>query len=219
PDSKALSFDERISLLVDMEETSRNNRRLGRLLKSARLRENAAVENIDFRVHRRKGLDRSMIISLGNCSFVEKRHNILITGPTGIGKTFIACALGNAACRHGHSSLCYRFPRLLSELKLAHADGSYVKLLDRLAKISVLVIDDWGINALSEMERKDFLEIIEDRYKLRSTIIVSQIPVKNWHDIVGNPTIADAILDRLVHNAYKIDLDGPSMRKNNQDLT
>lgn len=217
PDSSALSFEERFSLLVDMEMTSRDSRRLSRLLKGARLRESAAIEDIDFRTNR--GLDRSLIILLASCSWVVKHYNVLITGPTGVGKTFIACALANAACRQGYSAIYYRFPRLLSELKISRADGSYVKLLNRLAKTEVLVMDDWGINALSEPERRDILEVVEDRYKLRSTIVVSQIPVNKWHDVVANPTIADAILDRLVHNAYKIDLRGGSMRKQSQDLT
>jgi DNA replication protein DnaC len=216
-DSSLLSFEERFSLLVDMEITSRDNRRLKRLLKGARLRENACIEDIDFRTSR--GLDRSMIISLATCSWVAKHYNALITGPTGVGKTFIACALANAACRQGHSSIYYRFPRLLSELKMARADGSYVKLLNRLAKTELLVIDDWGINALSESERRDILEVIEDRYKIRSTIVVSQIPIDKWHDIIANSTIADAILDRLVHNAYKIDMKGGSMRKQTENLT
>ena len=160
-----------------------------------------------------------MIISLASCSWVVKHYNVLITGPTGVGKTFIACALANAACRQGYSAIYYRFPRLLSELKISRADGSYVKLLNRLAKTEVLVMDDWGINALSEPERRDILEVVEDRYKMRSTIIISQIPIDKWHDIIANSTIADAILDRLVHNAYKIDMKGGSMRKQTQDLT
>lgn len=216
-DSSALSFEERFSLLVDMEMTSRDNRRLSRLLKGARLRESAAVEDIDFRTNR--GLDRGVIISLATCAWVVKHYNVLITGPTGVGKTFIACALANAACRRGYSCLYYRFPRLLSELKIARADGSYVKLLNKLAKTELLVVDDWGINALSESERRDILEVIEDRYKVRSTIVVSQIPIDKWHEAIANSTIADAILDRLVHNAYKIDLKGGSMRKQTENLT
>lgn len=211
PDVALLSFEERISLLVDMEMTSKDNRRLSRLLKGARLRENACVEDIDFRAKR--GLDRSMVLSLGTCDWIEKHRNVLITGPTGVGKTFIACALAQAACRRGYSTLYHRASRLLGELKLARADGSYAKVLNRLAKAELIVIDDWGINALTESERRDILEVTEDRYKLRSTIVVSQIPVDKWHDVIGNPTIADAILDRLVHNAYRIDLKGGSMRK------
>ncbi|PIU26114.1 MAG: AAA family ATPase [Candidatus Aquicultor secundus] len=211
-----LSFEERFSLLVDMEETSRENRRLKRLLAEAKLRENACIEDIDFRSSR--GLDRSLVLSLASCSWIEKYLNVLLTGPTGAGKTFIACALGNAACRQGHSSFYIRAPRLFSELKIARADGSYVKLLNKLAKTKLLIIDDWGISPLSDSQRNDILEVIEDRYHVRSTIIISQIPIDKWHDVIGNPTIADAILDRITHNAYKINLKGESMRKTQQLL-
>jgi len=211
-----LSFEERFSLLVDMEETSRENRRLKRLLTEAKLRENACIEDIDFRSSR--GLDRSLVLSLASCSWLEKYLNVLLTGPTGTGKTFIACALGNAACRQGHSSFYIRAPRLFGELKIARADGSYVKLLNKLAKTKLLIIDDWGISALGDTQRNDILEVIEDRYRVRSTIIISQIPIDKWHDVIGNPTIADAILDRITHNAYKINLKGESMRKNQQLL-
>jgi len=211
PDTAALSFEERISFLVDMEMTARDSRRLSRLLKGAHLRDSACIEDIDFRTHR--GLDRSVVLSLAICDWIEKRRNVLITGPTGVGKTYVACALAHTACRQGHSSIYYRAPRLLGELKLARADGSYAKTLNKLAKTELLVIDDWGINTLSESERRDILEVVEDRYKLRSTIVVSQVPVDRWHDVIANPTIADAVLDRLVHNAYRIDLKGGSMRK------
>lgn len=216
-DISLLSFEERFSLIVDAEAISRENRRLKRLLSQARLRENACIEDIDFRAER--GLDKGFILSLANCSWIEKHLNAIIVGPTGVGKTFIACALGNAACRQGHSASYYRTPRLLNELKIARADGSFVKLLNKLAKTDLLVIDDWGLNTLSDSERRDILEVIEDRYKVRSTIIASQIPVDKWHDVVANPTIADAILDRIVHNSYKINLKGGSMRKQNSPLT
>jgi DNA replication protein DnaC len=217
PDISSLSFEERFSLLVDMEITSRENRRLRRLLANASLRENACLEDIDFRKDR--GLDRGFMLSLAACSWIEKHYNILITGPTGVGKTFIACALANAACRGGYSAIYYRSPRLLGELKMARADGSFVKLLARLAKTELLIIDDWGLNTLSDSERRDILEVIEDRHKVRSTIVVGQIPLDKWHDVVGNPTIADSILDRIVHNSYKIDLKGGSMRKLSFSLT
>ncbi len=217
PDSSLLSFEERLSLLVDVETTSRDNRRLKRLLSSAKLREDACIEDIDFRASR--GLDRGLISSLATGNWIREHHNAIITGPTGVGKTFIACALANSTCRQGFSSIYYRIPRLLSALKIARADGSYVKLLNRLAKTELLIIDDWGISGLSEPERRDVLEVIEDRYKMRSTIVVSQIPVDKWHDVIGNPTIADAILDRVIYNAYKINLKGGSMRKLKSSLT
>ena len=216
-DISHLSFEERFSLIVDVEATSRENRCLKRLLANARLRENACIEDIDFRADR--GLDKGFILSLANCSWVEKHLNAIIVGPTGVGKTYIACALANAACRCSYSAIYYRTPRLLNELKMARADGSFAKLLNKLAKTDLLVIDDWGLNPLSDLERRDFLEVIEDRYKVRSTIMVSQIPVDKWHDVVANPTIADAILDRIVHNSYKINLKGESMRKLGVDLT
>jgi DNA replication protein DnaC len=217
PDISSLSFEERFSLLVDVEVTSRENRRLRRLLANAHLRENACIEDIDFRKDR--GLDRGFILSLAACSWIEKHYNILITGPTGVGKTFIACALANAACRRGHPAIYYRSPRLLGELKMARADGSFVRLLARLAKTELLIIDDWGSGSLSDLEGRDMLEVIEDRYKVRSTIVVSQLPIDKWHDVIGNPTIADSILDRIVHNSYKIDLKGGSMRKLDSNLT
>lgn len=216
PDISQLSFEERLSLLVDVETTTREDRRLSRLLKSAKLRENACIEDINFKKDRE--LDKSVILSLGSCNWVRAHQSVLISGPTGVGKTYIGCALANAACRQGYSANYYRAPRLLTELKIARADGTIIKLLDRLAKTEVLLIDDWGINALSDLERKDLLEVIEDRYKVRSTIIMSQLPIDKWHDAIGDPTLADAILDRLVHNAYKINMEGDSMRKHDLRL-
>lgn len=216
PDISQLSFEERLSLLVDVEVTTREDRRLSRLLKGAKLRENACIEDINFKKDRE--LDKSVILSLAACNWVRAHQSVLISGPTGVGKTYIGCALANAACRQGHSATYYRTPRLLTELKIARADGTIIKLLDRLAKTEVLLIDDWGINALSDLERKDLLEVIEDRYKVRSTIIMSQLPIDKWHDAIGDPTLADAILDRLVHNAYKIKMEGDSMRKHDRRL-
>lgn len=210
-DIQSLGFNERFSLIVDTEAISRENRRLKRLLAQAHLRENACIEDIDFRADR--GLDKGFILSLANCSWIEKRLNAIIIGPTGAGKTFIACALGNAACRCSYPTIYYRAPRLLNELKMARADGSFAKLLNKLAKIDLLIIDDWGLAPLTDLERRDILEIVEDRYKVRSTIMISQIPVDKWHDVVADPTIADAILDRIVHNSYKVDVEGDSMRK------
>jgi len=207
-----LSFAERLGLLVDREITARDNRRLTNLLRGARLRySNACTEEIDFRTPR--GLAKDVIISLAQNGWVKGKQNVIITGPTGSGKTFIACALANSACRSGHSAYYIRLPRLLQEMNIARGDGSYGKLLTRIAKYVLLVIDDWGLAKLTEKERRDLLEILEDRHGISSTIIASQIPTDKWHDIIGDPTIADAVLDRLVHNAHMISLKGESMRK------
>lgn len=211
PDVQALSFEERFGLLVDQEWTYRRDRRQARLLKEARLRLPACVEDIDYQYPR--GLDRGMMRSLASCQWLRAHQNVLVTGPTGVGKTFIACALANAACRQGFSTQYYRVPRLLSELTVAKGDGSYPKLLNKLAKTELLVLDDWGIAPLSAPESRDMLEIIDDRGRTRSTIVASQLPIEHWHGSIADPTVADAILDRLVHNAHKITLKGESMRK------
>jgi DNA replication protein DnaC len=205
-----LAFEERIGLLVDREWTERESRRLTRRLQQAKLRERASVEDINFR-HKR-GLDRMLVMRLATCEWVRKSQCIIITGPTGIGKTFLACAFAQKACREGHSSLYRRVPRLLHELTIARADGSLTRLFARLARTHVLVLDDWGLAPLQDQERRDLLEIIEERHGLRSTIISAQLPVKSWHQTIGDPTIADAILDRLVHNAHRIELKGTSLR-------
>lgn len=209
-----LSFDERFGMLVDREENYRDNRRLKNLLKGAKLRHiNACLEEIDFRSPR--GLSRDLFLSLAQNAWVAAKQNVIITGPTGSGKTFIACALANSACRAGMSAFYIRLPRLLQEMHIARADGSYGKLLTRFARISVLILDDWGLAKMTDKERRDLLEIFEDRCGITSTIISSQLPQDRWHDIIGEPTIADAILDRLVHNAHTISLSslGESMRK------
>jgi len=217
PDIEELSFEERLGLLVDREMTEREDRRLKTRLRQAKLRQSACVEDIDYRQPR--GLDKSLILDLAGCQWIKRHLNIMITGPTGVGKTWIACALAQKACREGHRALYLRLPKLLQELPIAKGDGTYIKLLNRLAKIDVLIIDDWGLSKLLAEQRRDLLEILEDRYDSRSTIVTSQLPVDKWHDIIGDPTLADAILDRLVHNAYKINLRGESMRKRKSLLT
>ena len=217
PQVQNLSFEERLGLLVDRELTERHSRQLTNRLRRARLRHNACIEDIDFRAPR--GLNKDLVLSLADGRWVREHLSILIIGPAGIGKSWIACALAHSACRHGHSASYRRLPRLLTELAIARADGSYPKLLASLAKTEVLVIDDFGLAKLSAENRRDLLEITEDRYGIRSTVITSQLPVENWHDIVGDPTLADAILDRLVHSSYQLNLKGESMRKRRQPLT
>ena len=175
------------------------------------------IEDIDYRHPR--GLDKAFMARLATCQWVRERHNVLITGPTGIGKTWLGCALGHQACRDGLTALYLRLPRFLQELPIAKGDGRYGKLLTTLAKTDVLILDDWGLAPFSDENRRDLLEIVEDRHDRRATIITSQLPVEHWHDALGDPTLADAILDRLVHNAYKIALHGESMRKRPAQLT
>ena len=217
PQVEALSFEERLGLLVDRELTERHSRQLTNRLRRARLRHAACVEDIDFRQPR--GLDKDLVLSLADGRWVRDHLNVLVTGPAGVGKTWISCALTHSACRLGYSASYRRLPRLLTELAIARADGRYAKLLASIAKTSVLVIDDWGVSKLSAENRRDLLEIIEDRHGLRSTIVTSQLPVESWHAVIGDPTLADAILDRLVHNAYQLNLKGESMRKTRAPLT
>jgi DNA replication protein DnaC len=207
-----LSFEERFALLVDQEWTWRQNRALARRLTQAKLRHRASVEDIDFRAPRR--LDRSLLRSLTQDSaWVRQHHNVFLLGPTGIGKSFLACALAEKACRDGFTALYTRAPQLFRDLALARADGSLRSRLARLAKMDVLVVDDWAMTPLAESERRDFLEICEDRYQMRSTVLTSQLPVAKWHEQIGDPTLADSILDRLVHNAHRIEMQGESLRK------
>jgi len=207
-----LPFEERLGLLIDRECSVRDNRRLANLLRGARLRyPQACPEEIDFRTPR--GLSKDAVVSLMQNGWVTGKQNVIITGPTGTGKTFIACALANSACRNGHGAHYTRLPRLLEEMNIARGDGSYGKHLARLAKYTVLIIDDWGLAKLNDKERRDLLEVLEDRNGISSTIISSQIPTGKWHDIIGDPTIADAVLDRLIHNAHMITMKGESMRK------
>jgi len=217
PEVAAIPFEERLGLLVDRELTERNNRRMQMRLRAAKLKQNTALEDIDFKSPR--GLDRSLILKLADCDWVSTHLNILISGPTGVGKTWLACALAHKACREGYSALYARIPRLLQELDVGRADGRYAKVMRQLAKTDVLVLDDWGLATLTDQHRRDLLEILDDRYNLRATLITSQLPVSNWHEAVGDPTLADAILDRVVHNAYKINLSGNSMRKQKGKLT
>lgn len=218
PSSEELGFDDRLGLLVDAEWQDRQNKRLTRLLKEAKLRiAGACLEDVEFAKERK--LDRAVLRQLGTGRWIEAHHNVVITGATGVGKTYLACALAQHACRRGHRTLYRRAPRLFEELRLAHADGSYPRLLARFARAEVLVIDDWGLAPVQDMERRDLLEIMEDRHGLRSTIWTSQLPVAKWHDHMGDPTVADALCDRLLHNAHRIVLHGPSRRKTeaNQD--
>jgi len=199
-------------MLVDSEHLARENRRLARLLKPAGLRiSNACVENIATSTAR--GLDKSFLRQLASLEWLSHRMNVLVTGATGVGKSHLACALGQLACRRGHKVLYRRVPRLFEEIGLAKADGSYTRLLQKLAKYELLILDDLGMGKLREAQRHDLLEVLEDRYDQRATIVTSQLPFAKWHEWVGDPTVADAILDRLVHNAYKVELKGPSRRK------
>lgn len=206
-----LSHEEFFGLLVDDEKTYRDNLKLARLLTKARLRQPAALEDVDYRHPR--GLDKQTVIELSRGHWFSAHQNILITGPTGVGKSFLACGLGNQACRSGYSTAYYRFPRLLESLLASKGDGTQLKFLSRLAKISVLIIDDFALTPLSSEQAKDVLEILEDRYGLASTIITAQLPIKKWHEVLGEPTIADAICDRLFHNAFKMELKGESLRR------
>ncbi len=211
PDVQSLAFDDRLALLVEREASFRENRRLTRLLRQARFRLPACVEDLIFDASR--GLDRSVVLRLSACDWIPRSQIVLITGATGTGKTFLACALGQAACRHGHATRYFRLPVLLQELSMARADGSYPKLLDRLQKTELLLIDDYGLATLSEAERRDLLEVLEDRHARRATLVTSQLPLEHWHELIGDPTFGDAILDRLVHHAHRIQLKGASLRR------
>jgi DNA replication protein DnaC len=211
PSSRELSFLERLGLLVDQQWTWRENQALARRLHAAKLK-GAAVEDIDYRTAR--GLDKSVIRALAQKSgWVEQHENIFVLGPTGVGKSFMACALAQKACRDGYSALYVRAPALFRDLAIARADGSLRSVFARFGRIDVLVIDDWAMAPLAETERRDFWEICEDRYQTRSMVLTSQLPVARWHEQIGDATAADGILDRLVHNAHRIEMRGDSMRK------
>jgi DNA replication protein DnaC len=210
PEYHELSFEERVGLMVDAEWTMREQKKLSVRLKTARLRHSASVEDIDFRTAR--GLDRGAMLSLATCGFVRDHLNVLITGPTGLGKSYLACALGERACRSGFTVTYVRAPRLYRDLSVARGDGSWGRLIAKLAKVDLLILDDWGLAPMTEGERRDLLEVVEDRYDRGSTLITSQLPIKAWHEAIGEPTIADAICDRLLSRAHKIELKGRSLR-------
>jgi DNA replication protein DnaC len=213
----SLGFEERLGLLVDREATERESRKLATRLKKAKLRQSASIEDLDFR--RSRGMDKALILSLAACAWITKGINVLVCGPTGVGKSYLACALAHKACLEGYTALYLRLPRLFEELRLAKADGRYGKLMLSYAKTDLLVLDDWGLTPMTDPQRRDLLELMEDRYGLKSTIITSQLPVTAWHEAIGDPTLADAILDRVVHNAHKIEMKGESMRKSQRTLT
>ncbi|WP_373506523.1 IS21-like element helper ATPase IstB [Thiocapsa sp.] len=217
PEIQTFGFEERLGLLLDRELSTRANRRLKTRLKQAKLREQAAIEDLDYRA--RRGLDKTLMSRLATGQWIGEHLNVILTGPTGVGKTWIACALANKACRDGFTVRYLRLPRLLQDLAMARAEGRYTKLLAELARTELPVLDDWGLAPLNDEQRRDLLEILDDRFKTRATLVTSQLPVGLWHDDLGDPTLADAILDRLVHCAYKINLTGDSMRKHATGLT
>ena len=213
PDIESLSFDERLGLIVDREKSDRETRRLAGRLKKARLRHSAAVEDLEYSAAR--GLDKGVVRALARCTYIQNHENIIIVGATGTGKTWLACALAHKACLQGHTARYERLSRLMEAVQIARADGSYHKLIAALAKVDVLILDDWGLAPVPGSVRNDLLEILDDRHGNASTIVTSQLPVAEWHAAIGDATMADAILDRLVHNAHRITLKGDSLRKRN----
>jgi DNA replication protein DnaC len=209
-DVSALSFEERLGLLVEREATERSSRRLTARLRKANLREQAVLEDTDWRA--RRNLDKAQMLRLASCQWIADHLNVLITGKAGVGKTFLACALAHKACREGYTALYLRVPKLFRHLAVARGDGSYDRLLNTYARADLLVLDDFGLVPIGGPERRDLLEILEDRYDRRSTLVASQLPVKSWYELIGDPTLADGILDRLVHGAYTVEMDGESMR-------
>lgn len=212
PDINRLSFDERFALLIEREYLVRENRKLTNRLRQAKLKEMACLEDIDYSPERQ--LSKTVITRLAECSWIVRKENLLLTGSTGTGKTYLACAFANQACRQGYGARYIRLPKLFQEITIAKADGSYIKLMESVSKLSLLVLDDWGVAPMTDANRRDLLEIIDDRYNRSSTLITSQLPVNKWHDSVGDATLGDAILDRLLHNAHRLEVAGPSMRKN-----
>ena len=210
--AKDLGHAEWLGLLLDREAANRNTKRVQSRLRSAKLRHGqASVEDVDFRAARQ--LDKALFQQLASCRWIAEHRNLLITGPCGVGKSWLSCALAQKACRDGYSVHYARVPRLFADLELAHGDGRFTKLFRTLVKADLLILDDWGPDRLSANQRRDLMEIVEDRYGRGSTLITSQLPTTTWHEVIGEPTFADAILDRIVHNAYRLALDGPSMRK------
>lgn len=209
-----LSHEEFFGLLVDDEKNYRDNAKLQRLLTKAKLRQQGVLEDVDFRHPR--GLDKQTIVEISRGNWLSHHQNVLITGPTGVGKSFLACAMGNQACRAGYATVYFRFPRLIEALLASRGDGTHLKFLSRLARTPLLILDDFALTPLSTTEARDLLEILEDRYGSSSTLITTQLPIKQWHQVLGEPTIADAVCDRLLHNAFKIELKGDSMRRRQQ---
>lgn len=212
PEAASLSFEERLAFLIDRELLLREQRAISGKLRHARLREQACIEDIDYKASR--GLSKMQVNQLASCHWINNKENVLITGPTGTGKTYLACALAHKACRMRLGARYIRLPKLFQTMDIAKVDGSYAKLLEQIAKIPLLVLDDWGVAPMTDTNRRDFLELIDDRYQRASTLITSQIPVSLWHDSIGDATLGDAILDRLMHNAHRVELAGDSMRKN-----
>src|SRR4051812_20533816 len=211
PAATELSREDWLGLLLEREVTARDNQRLSRRLRLARLRQNAVIEDADFRTPR--GLDRALFHRLAGCEWIRHSQHLVISGPTGVGKSWLACALGHKACREGFSVIYRRAPRLFAELATARGEGRLARLLATLERTRLLILDDWGPEPLTAEQRRDLLEIVDDRYEKGSLLVTSQVPVSRWHELVGDPTIGDAILDRVVHRAHRLDLKGPSLRK------
>ncbi|TCP39425.1 IS21-like element helper ATPase IstB [Rhodovulum marinum] len=212
-DAAEISHAEWLGLLIDREAANRSTKRYQSRMRAAKLRHGgAAIEDVNYRAPRR--LDRDLFRQLAHGDWIGKRQNLIITGPCGVGKTWLACALGQKACRDGRTVLYHRLSRLFADLELAHGDGRFPRLFRQIIRTDLLILDDWGPERLTTSQRRDLMEIVEDRYQNGSIIITSQLPVDAWHDVIGEPTFADAILDRIVHNAHRLPLDGPSLRKN-----